>query len=194
MGLQPDWTSRLKINNNAFFGDMSTWVLCLFFDWVIFLFLILSCKSCLFILDIYTLSVASFANIFSHRLSFQFCSCFLCCEKAYIPLIRSHLFIFTFKNINLFIYLAAPGLSCGMWGLVPWAGIKLWPAGLGAWSLGSMLGLHGVFHQGRKFKCKSRHVIPQLCSLFNDYVGYSESFVAPYTFYNCLFYFHEKGL
>ena len=55
--------------------------------------------------------------------------------KKLIPLIRSHLFIFTFKNINLFIYLAAPGLSCGMWGLVPWAGIKLWPAGLEAWSL-----------------------------------------------------------
>ena len=41
------------------------------------------------------------------------------------PLIRSHLFIFALKNINLFIYLAAPDLSCGMWDLVPWPGIKL---------------------------------------------------------------------
>ena len=28
-------------------------------------------------------------------------------------------FFFFFLNIYLFIYLAAPGLSCGMWDLVP---------------------------------------------------------------------------
>ena len=39
----------------------------------------------------------------------------------------------TFKNI--FIYLAAPGLSCGMWYLVPWAEIELRPTSLGAQSL-----------------------------------------------------------
>ena len=35
-----------------------------FFDWVVFL--ILSCMSCLYILEINPLSAASFANIFSH--------------------------------------------------------------------------------------------------------------------------------
>ena len=35
----------------------------------------------------------------------------------------------------LFIYLAMPGLSCGMWNLVPWPGIKPCPASLGAWTL-----------------------------------------------------------
>ena len=36
------------------------------FDWVGFLLLLLSCMSCLFILEIRPLSVASFAKIFSH--------------------------------------------------------------------------------------------------------------------------------
>ena len=35
----------------------------------------------------------------------------------------------------IFIYLAAPGLSCGMWDLVPWPGIKPGSPALGAWSL-----------------------------------------------------------
>ena len=35
----------------------------------------------------------------------------------------------------LFIYLAAPGLSCGMWDLVPWRGIEPGPPALGAGSL-----------------------------------------------------------
>ena len=42
----------------------------------------------------------------------------------------------------LFIYLAAPGLSCSMqtlscsiWDLVPWPGIEPGPPALGAWSL-----------------------------------------------------------
>ena len=34
--------------------------------WIGFVFLILSCMSCLYILEINPLSVASFANIFSH--------------------------------------------------------------------------------------------------------------------------------
>ena len=48
-------------------------------------FLILSCMSYLYILDINTLSVASCANIFSHicRLSFRFVYGFLRCAKAY---------------------------------------------------------------------------------------------------------------
>ena len=41
---------------------------------------------------------------------------------------------FNFK-LFLFIYLAALGLSCGMWGLVPWPGIEPRPPALGVQSL-----------------------------------------------------------
>ena len=34
-----------------------------------------------------------------------------------------------------FIYLATPGLCCGMWGLVSRPGMEPWPPALGAWSL-----------------------------------------------------------
>ena len=47
----------------------------------LFVFSILSCMSCLYILDINPLSVTSFVSI-SHRLSFHFVSGFLCCAKA----------------------------------------------------------------------------------------------------------------
>ena len=49
-----------------------------------FLFLMLSCMSCLYILDIDPLSVISFANIFSHSVGwiFHFVNSFLCCAKA----------------------------------------------------------------------------------------------------------------
>ena len=47
---------------------------------------------------------------------------------------RLHLFYFIFKKY-LFIYLAVPGLSCGMRDLVPWPGIEPGPPALGAWSL-----------------------------------------------------------
>ena len=43
--------------------------------------------------------------------------------------------LFYFFLIFLFIYLAVPGLSYGMWDLVPWPGIKPRPYALGAWSL-----------------------------------------------------------
>ena len=48
----------------AFFGEMSVQVFCPLFGWVIFL--ILSCMSCLCILEINPLSVVSFAIIFFH--------------------------------------------------------------------------------------------------------------------------------
>ena len=42
----------------------------------------------------------------------------------------------TKKNIYFyFIYLAALGLSCGLWSLVPWPGIKTGPLALGLCSL-----------------------------------------------------------
>ena len=62
-----------------FLGEMSIQVFCPFFHWVVG-FLLLSCTSCLYILEIKPLSVASFEAIFSHSVSFLFG--FLCCAKA----------------------------------------------------------------------------------------------------------------
>ena len=62
-------------------------------------FFMLSCMSCLYLLDINLLLVISFAHIFSHSVGFfSFCLCFLCCAKL---LIRSHLFIFAFISFTL---------------------------------------------------------------------------------------------
>ena len=67
-----------------------------------FIFLELSCRSCLYIFEINSLSVASFAIIFSHsegclftllRVSFV--------VQKLLSLIRSHLFIFSFISITL---------------------------------------------------------------------------------------------
>ena len=64
-----------------------------------FIFLELSCKSCLYIFEINSLSVASFAIIFSHsegclftllRVSFV--------VQKLLSLIRTHLFIFAFVS------------------------------------------------------------------------------------------------
>ena len=51
----------------------------------LFVFLILSCMSCLYNKEINPLSVDSFANIFSHSegLSFRLVYGFLCCAKAF---------------------------------------------------------------------------------------------------------------
>ena len=51
----------------------------------LFVFLVLSCMSCLYILEISPLSVASFAIIFSHsgELSFHPVYSFLCCVSAF---------------------------------------------------------------------------------------------------------------
>ena len=45
---------------------MSVQFFCPFFNWVVRGFLMLSCMSCLYMLDINPLSVVSFANIFLH--------------------------------------------------------------------------------------------------------------------------------
>ena len=72
------------------------------FDWVVCVFLLLSCVSCLYILDIQPLLAASFADILSHSVSFLFI--FLIVSFAvqkHVRLIRSHLFIFAFISIAL---------------------------------------------------------------------------------------------
>ena len=63
----------------------------------LFVFLILSYMSCLYILEINPLSVVSFAIIFSHSEGclFHLAYSSLCCAKA-LSLIKSHLFTFVF--------------------------------------------------------------------------------------------------
>ena len=52
---------------------------------LLFVFMVLSCMSCLYILEINPLSTVSFAIIFSHSggLSFPFAYSFLCYAKAF---------------------------------------------------------------------------------------------------------------
>ena len=72
-------------------------------SWIgLFVFLILSCMTCLYILEINALSVASFANIFSHSegcLFILFMVYFA--VQRLLSFIRSHLFIFVFISISL---------------------------------------------------------------------------------------------
>ena len=65
-------------------------------------FLELSCRSCLYVFEINSLSVASFAIIFSHSDSclFTLIIVSLVVQKL-LSLIRSYLFIFTFISISL---------------------------------------------------------------------------------------------
>ena len=74
---------------------------CPVFDWVLGFFG-WSCMSCLCILEINTLSVVSFAIVFSHSESclFILLMVFFVVQKL-LSLIRSHLFIFAFISIAL---------------------------------------------------------------------------------------------
>ena len=67
-----------------------------------FIFLELSCMSCLYIFEINSLSVASFAIIFSH---YEACLFILLIVsfivQKILSLIKSHLFIFAFISITL---------------------------------------------------------------------------------------------
>ena len=68
----------------------------------LFVFLALSCMSCLYILEIIPLSVVSFAAIFSHSegcLFILFIVSFA--VQNILSLIRSHLFTFVFISITL---------------------------------------------------------------------------------------------
>ena len=68
----------------------------------LFVFLILSCMSCLYILEFKPLLVTSFANIFSHYVGclFMLFMVSFAVQKLLIS-IRSHLFIFVFISITL---------------------------------------------------------------------------------------------
>ena len=67
-----------------------------------FIFLVLSCMSCLFILEINSLSVVSFAIIFSHSEDCLFTLLIVSfVVQKLLNLIRFHLFIFAFISITL---------------------------------------------------------------------------------------------
>ena len=79
----------------VFFGEMSVQFFVPFFDLVIFLEL--SCRSCLYIFEINSLSVASFAFIFSHSEGCLFTLLIVSfVVQKLLILIKSHLFIFAF--------------------------------------------------------------------------------------------------
>ena len=84
----------------VFFGEMSLQVPFPLFDWVVFL--VLSCMSCLYILEINPLSVVSFAIIFSHYEGCLFTLFIVSfAVQKLLSLIRSHLFTFVFISITL---------------------------------------------------------------------------------------------
>ena len=67
-----------------------------------FFFLVLSCMSCLYMLEINPLSVVSFAIIFSHSEGGLFTLLiFSSAVQTLLSLIRSHLFTFVFISITL---------------------------------------------------------------------------------------------
>ena len=68
----------------------------------LFVFLVLNCMSCLYILEINPLSVVSFAIIFSHSEGYLFTLLIdsFAVQKV-LSLIRSHLFTFVFISITL---------------------------------------------------------------------------------------------
>ena len=68
----------------------------------LFVFLALSCMSCLYILEINPLSVVSFAIIFSHSEGYIFTLLIVSfAVQKLLSLIRSHLFTFVFISITL---------------------------------------------------------------------------------------------
>ena len=83
-----------------FFKEMSTKIFHLFFHWVVWVFLLLSCMSCL---EIKSLFVTSLGNIFSHSVHCLFFFSFysLSCVQKSIRLIRSVSFV-SFIFISIF--------------------------------------------------------------------------------------------
>ena len=68
----------------------------------LFVFLALSCMSCLYILEINPLSVVSFVIIFSHSEGYLFTLLIVSfAVQKLLSLIRSHLFTFVFISITL---------------------------------------------------------------------------------------------
>ena len=86
----------------AFFGEMYIYVFNPCFDFGLFVFLVLSCMSWLYILEINHLSVVSFAIIFFHSsgcLLFLFIVSFA--VQKLLSLIKPHLLTFVFISITV---------------------------------------------------------------------------------------------
>src|SRR5574337_515394 len=77
-----------------------------------FIFLELSCRSCLYIFEINSLSVASFAVIFSHSEGclFNLLIVFFVVQKL-LSLIRPHLFIFAFFDYLFVLFSLIPNMN-----------------------------------------------------------------------------------
>ena len=90
------WPSVCLLGTNVYLGHLPIFGLgCLFL-------LLLSCMSCLYILEINPLSIDSFANIFSHSEGCLFTLFVVSfAVQKLLSLIRSHLFIFAFISIAL---------------------------------------------------------------------------------------------
>ena len=68
----------------------------------LFVFLVLNCMSCLYILEIDPLAVVSFAIIFSHSEGYLFTLLIVSfAVQKLLSLIRSHLFTFVFISLTL---------------------------------------------------------------------------------------------
>ena len=90
----------MSVSHLYVFGEMSVQVFFPLFDWVVFL--VLSCMSCLYILEINTLLVVSFAIILYHSEGFLFTLFIVSFALQELSsLIRFHLFTFIFLSITL---------------------------------------------------------------------------------------------
>ena len=92
--------SRVYYPSVCFFGELSVYVLCPLFNWVIFL--VFSCMSFLYILEIILCQLFHFLFIFSQSegcLFILFIVSFT--VQKLLSLIRSHLFIFVFISITV---------------------------------------------------------------------------------------------
>ena len=114
----------------------------------LFVLLLFSCMSCLYILEIKPLLVASFANLFSHSVGCLFFS---------FSFVNIYLFILIFKNKFIYfwlcwVFVAARGLSLvvasGGYSLLRCVGFSLlWPLllqNMGSRCVGSVVVAHGL--------------------------------------------------
>ena len=86
----------------VFFGRMSFYVFFSLFFLDLFVFLVLTSMSCLYILKINPLSVCSFAIIFSHSEGCLFTLLIVSfAVQKFLGLARSHLFTFVFISVTL---------------------------------------------------------------------------------------------
>ena len=84
----------------VFFGEGSVWVFCPFSDWVVFL--VLGCMTCLCVLEMEPLLVASFVSVFSHSKGCLFILFVVSLAvQELVSLTGFHLFVFAFVSIAL---------------------------------------------------------------------------------------------